>query len=316
MVPENAKHCLDLVVRDDNSLRIYRRQRANLAAAGLREMTLREMIDKVSLTVCARRVIGLILARAILHLLGSHWVYQPISTENITFYYALVNNRPQFHFDKVFIETKFAPGCSNQDSSAQQPIPMAPLPSICDLAIILGKLELGVLFSHIDEQLKISRLASNPVAVCRALLQVCREHVPSPSTSIEGCLELSISNDFSEYDAEELLSDRNFVEVYYNQIIRPLEGWLIKKGWTTKQVNSPETRFIDHDGICQVLTGSLSHPEMRPPSRIPSMTYRLTPTLNPLQDLDEDPHVRWLGQPPGCAIDYQHCQSALSPERA
>lgn len=274
------------------------------------------MIEKVSLTVCARRVIGLILARAILHLLGSRWVYQPISAENVTFYYTLVNGLPQFYFDKVFISTKFSTDCSNENSLAQQSIPKAPLPSLCDLAIILGKLELGEQFSRIDKDLNISRLCSNPVAIARVLLQECRKHVPSPATSIEGCLELSISKDFSEYGAEELLSDRNFVEVYYTQIIRPLEGWLLKNGWTTKQINSPETRFIDHDGICRVLTGSLSHPKMRPPSCIPSMTYRLTPTLNPLQDLDEDPHVRWLGQPPGCAIDYQHCQSALSPERA
>ena len=309
---------LSFMMTHDKQLCILERKAGTLltskGVSEVKEMTLRQILDTVVLTICAKRMIGLVLARTLLHLLGGKWVVSPITLNSISFYYATVGGKPLFFFDRAFLFTEFARGEDGSESS--DGIRDSPLNAIQALGVILAKIELGENYSRAEDEQNLSRYSVNPLVPEEGLLQLCNSYSASPPSSIGFCLNPSSFGDYEGLDGDNLLKDRGFVSAYYRGVIRPLEGWLIKNNWSWKQVNWLETYAMDDKGICHIIgdlkAGSI---ETRPH---PTLTASTKPALilDPIRGLDDDVEVELSGQPPGCVMDYKDSTSTLPPGRA
>jgi hypothetical protein len=312
-------YCLNLAMTRTMELWIRKKQSATLfeshPISNFREMTLHELLGTVTLTICARRVIGLVLSRAALHLLGGKWVSSPLSLDNIILYYTIVDERPLFYFDKIFVSTRF----SNPDLGSirsYDDVPVSPLYGIHDLAVVLAKIELGENLARVDEKIGLS-LQANPLALGKSLLKQCRLYSSSPPSTIEFCLDPSSFDDFEDLDQEALLVSRDFINAYYKGVIRPLEGWLIKNGWTWQQVNWLEPYVMDHNGICHVVQHAKSGEPFGKKQRL-KIRENIRPALSidPVHEMNNDLQIEWSGQPPGSVMDYGSLSSTVRDDQA
>ncbi|KIW24548.1 uncharacterized protein PV07_10257 [Cladophialophora immunda] len=312
-------YCLNLAMTDTTGLWIRWKQSPTLfeshSISRCREMTLRELLGTVTLTICARRVIGLVLARAALHLLGGKWASSPLSLDNIILYHTIVDGRPLFYFDKIFVSTRFSePGPGSTQS--YDDVPVSPLYGIHDLAVVLAKIELGENLARVEEKIGLA-LEANPLALGKSLLKQCRLYSSSPPSTIEFCLDPSSFDDFEDLDQEELLVNRDFINAYYKGVIRPLEGWLIKYGWTWKQVNWHQPYVMDHNGICHFVQHAKSgEPFGKTQTLKIRENTRPTLSIDPVRETNNDLQIEWSGQPPGSVMDYGSLSSTVTYDRA
>ena len=307
MYSHTRDYCLDFRVTHPKRIILNQRGTITLFSTDpdtkVQEITLSELLETVKLSIEAKRVIGLVLARTVLHLLGSKWVISPESLDNVSFYFTETDKdgKPLFHFDRPFMSTKFQVP-SDATSESSDDLSNSPFGGLWALGMALGKIELGEEYSWIDREI-FSRLRANPTAVQKSLVEQCKRYSALPPTAIEFCFGESLS-DFEGCSREELLKDRGFIDRYYNGVIRPFEGWLIKNHWSWKEVNRLQTCGMDQGGICYLIrdiNSDNSDPASRPSQQ---RKYRPTLSLNPIHEPDEEVRVLWSGQPPGRVMDY------------
>jgi hypothetical protein len=69
------------------------------------EQSLGQLLNIVKPTYAAKRVLGVILARSFLHLLGGPWILRSFCIDDISVFCRLDRDRPYPIFDKVFLST-------------------------------------------------------------------------------------------------------------------------------------------------------------------------------------------------------------------
>ncbi|KAM7217251.1 Peptidase S8/S53 domain containing protein [Rhypophila decipiens] len=245
---------------------------AQVAAGGgrIHMISLQEIIDDIHLPIPVKRLLALALTRALLHLLGSNWVYHPLSTNCVYFRRILTDQctdpYPNIDFDKILLSTRL------RVTRTQGSPPRRAVDSIFDLAVILAKLELGQHLARVEKELR--RIQANPTAVAKILLEWCEQysaHVPSTIKFCFQFLDLPSAGEYRRLEAPKLLSDREFVSEYYAKAIRPIEGCLIKAGWTLNQVkgknhypiNRRAVYYNRFDGMNEPKTPMVSRPVIK-----------------------------------------------------
>lgn len=320
------KFCLSFGVSRDRKLWISNRQHATiLTEPEMQEISLRDLLARFSLTICAKRVIGLILCRALLHLLGGKWAVSEalMTLDRISLYYTMVEDKVHVFFDKVLLSTEFLTHthgsvCSDDSDDIRD----SPLQSLVSLAITLSKIELGGLFLHLEQSREYSLLASNPLGMANFLLQECRQRSAMPPLAIQFCLDLCSRphSQFHHLSSDQLLANTEFINMYYTNIIRPLEGWLIKNKWSWNQVNwqdSVDACVMRPNGMCYMINRSpeASHQATSAPVLRGSRPPAVPIAPNGGMDMDSGMMLYATGMPAGCVMDYKTLPSPIPPER-
>lgn len=279
-------------------------------------ISLQQIIDKVHLPIAVKRLIALALTRALLHLLGTDWIYHPLSADRVYFRHTPghegTDGDPDIDFDNILLSTRL-----RVTQTADSP-PRRAIDSIFDLAVILAKLELGEHFHRANEELRDKQV--NPTAVASTLLKWCGQYSEELPRTIQFCFQFPQQPSAGEYcrlGPRELLSRREFVNEYYKKAIRPIEGCLIKIGWTLKQVNGLMDYPINRRAIYYRAQsyGGVIVPRPTAPSRplvITTPAFQLAPS----QEYNADFQIPWSGQPPGCVMDCYTSHSTLPAESA
>ncbi|KAJ5623413.1 hypothetical protein N7490_012018 [Penicillium lividum] len=209
------------------------------------EKSLCELLEEVKLTYSAKRVLGVKLARCILHLFEGPWLVNFMSIDDILVYCQVDGDQSQPLFDKIFITTKFG-----HDPGHGKPITykIHPFPTILALGIILIELELGDNISDIRADPQFASKRGQPFYAARFLLKVFQQQFSLDSgltRAVKFCVDRASFSQFDTLDSEALLYNQEFVDTYYENIVRPLEQDLVKgANWTREQVenlNAPNT---------------------------------------------------------------------------
>lgn len=293
--------CLNLRITRGEGLLLHRKGPADLLSSDsisrVQEMTLIKLLTTVKLSIEAKRVIGLVLARTVLHLLGGKWIISPESLDNVSFYFTPdEDGKPILYFDQAFMPTKFRVRPSATPKSPDGPteelgnLPVSPVEGLLALGKALAKIELGEDYPRVERD-HLLRFEVNPIAVRNKLLDQCMLHSALPPSSIRFCLNGSSLKEFENYERDDLLKSKDFINDYYKGVIRPLEGWLIKNNWSWDDVNRLESYKIVQGGICHLIRKP--GPEPRKNS-LPSLPVLV---VNP-EGLDKEVRVLWSGQPP------------------
>lgn len=309
--------CYELVIENASTLRVWRQKRATLCGNGIREMSLRELIDTGPIQVNSKSLLSLVLVRALLHLLGSKWVCQPLNIDNIFLSYSQIDGARKVQFDKIFLPTMFRSSSARELGQSEETyFATRPLEPLSDLAIVLAQLELSDHLPRLNKEISFDTMESEGQShiVEQILLAECKKWCSSLPSTIKFCFETLSLDKYDDLEPDELLSDRDFVMTYYSQIIRPIEDRLIQMDWKWKQVSweEPPVNSDIHGTSC--LFGTLSKgPKQKAqgpiPNPMPSLHY------NPLQDPEEEVRISWSGQPLGRVMDYTF-DSDLAAQRA
>lgn len=221
------------------------------------EMSLSELLTIVKPTYAAKRVIGVTLARSILHLFEGPWLSSCTSIDDVYVYCKVQNDRPFPLFDKVFIATQFGV-CNDQRRQKSGTYKIHPFPTILALGVILMEIELGEDVSEIKTEPSFASKRLNPYYAAQHLLKEFRKRFNLDSgllLAVKFCIERESFAQLKTLDSEALLSDQEFIDTYYNRIVRPLEEDLVKGAhWTWDQVNQLKSPSSDDAGVCKVFT--------------------------------------------------------------
>ncbi|CAG8310939.1 unnamed protein product [Penicillium salamii] len=199
---------------------------------------------------------GVTLARCILHLFEGPWLSGSMSIDDIYVYCKLQNAQPHPLFDKVFIATKF--GSDDNQASRPRGYKIHPFPTILALGIMLLEIELGEDISDIKNDPLFSSKKHKPFYVAQHLLKEFRKRFNLDSGLVKAvtfCIDRASLSQFETLNSEDLLSNQQFVDTYYNKIVRPLEQDLVKGAhWTWSQVEQLQSPSFADAGICKVFT--------------------------------------------------------------
>lgn len=223
------------------------------------EKSLGKLLEIVKPTYAAKRVLGLILARSILHLFGGPWISPSLCINDISLYCKVQNDQPYPFFDKIFISTVFKTRDSQHSpqSGPRSLYSVHPFPTILALGIILTEIELGDDLLSIYGQLPSSAVRSRPFDLAKILLRECqlRSHMESGLLSaVKFCIDRSSFLPFINVRSKALFPDQEFVNTYHLKVVRPLEEDLVRGAkWTWDEVNWLERRNLDDDGVCKII---------------------------------------------------------------
>ncbi|KAL4948630.1 hypothetical protein BDW69DRAFT_89322 [Aspergillus filifer] len=258
--------CLRLAIDDDNRL-WGQRLGQPLEVLQLEDEhsersleTLGNLLEIVKPTFAAKRVLGVILARSLLHLLEGPWIKWSLSINDISLLCTLKNNRPYPSFDKVFLSTIFRVHDSqwNSQEGGRSPYSIHPFPTILALGIVLAEIELGDELREIYSQPSFAELRKKPSALAKRLWKECqhRFHLETGlMRAVKYCVERTSFLPFANMNGETLLADSTFVSTYYMNAVRPLEEDLVDGAkWTWDEVNWLQRRNLDDHGVCKIIT--------------------------------------------------------------
>ncbi|CAG8218534.1 unnamed protein product [Penicillium olsonii] len=252
--------CLYLTTDDEYQLwdkqRLARPLEVILAGEDYVEMSLTELQAIIKPTYAAKRVMGVTLARCILHLFEGPWLSGSMSIDDIYVYCKVQNSQPYPLFDKVFVATKFGPDDNKATQSRGYKI--HPFPTILALGIMLLEIELGEDMLDIKSDPLYASKKHKPFYAAQHLLQEFRKRFNLDSglvSAVTFCIDRASLSRFDTLDSEALLSNQQFIDTYYNKIVRPLEQDLVKGAhWTWGQVEQLQSPSFADAGICKVFT--------------------------------------------------------------
>ncbi|KAJ5733769.1 hypothetical protein N7493_002555 [Penicillium malachiteum] len=252
--------CLYLAMDGDNQLwnnqRSARPVEIMMAGELYVEMSLSKLLTIVKPTYSAKRVMGVTLARSILHLFEGPWLDGCMSIDDIYVYCKIENNQPYPVFDKVFVATRFE-NQSKKDLTSSGKYKIHPFPTILALGIILIELELGEELPDIKSNPVFESKRGQPFYLARYLLKEFQRHFTLDSgliRAVKFCIDRASFSRFDTLDSEALLYSQDFIDTYYNNIVRPLEQDLVKGAhWTWEQVDDLRPPNTD-TGVCKVFT--------------------------------------------------------------
>lgn len=226
------------------------------------EMSLSELLTTVKPTYTAKRVMGVTLARCILHLFEGPWLQGCMSINDIFVYCRIENGQPHPIFDKVFVATKFGK-TGNEGDTAAGTYKIHPYPTILALGIILIELELGEDLSDIKKHSIFTSKKGQPFYLARYLLKEFQKHFTLDSgliRAVKFCIDRASFSHFDTLDSNALLSNQEFINVYYENIVRPLEQGLVRGAhWTWDQVDELRPPNTD-TGVCKIFTSKTCNP--------------------------------------------------------
>jgi hypothetical protein len=228
------------------------------------EKSLGELLKLVRPTYAAKRVLGVILARSILHLLEGPWINQSLCIDDLSLLCEVQNNQPCPFFEKVFLSTAFKANdaqCHSQ-SGRLGTYGIHPFPTILALGVVLTEIELGDELPGIYIQPSFAKLRDKPFNLAKAfnlarkLLRECelRFHLESGMLrAVKFCIDRASFHHFSNKTSEALFADQKFVNTYYMGAVRPLEEDLVNGAkWTWDEV-SRLRRNLDDKRVCKII---------------------------------------------------------------
>ncbi|KAJ5116703.1 hypothetical protein N7456_001051 [Penicillium angulare] len=235
------------------------------------DMSLGQLLTAIKPTYAAKRVIGVTLARCMLHLLEGPWLKDSTSIDDVFVYCRTKNGELYPMFEKTFIATHFK-------HNRNQPTPESsnvnyrihPFPTIMALGIILIEIELGEDILEIKNDPSFTTKKHKPFYVAKHLLEEFRKRFNMDSgllQAVKFCTDRLSMSQFRSLDCKTLLSNQDFIDVYYNKIVRPLEEDLVNgANWTWDQVAHLRPPSLTDSGICKVFTKpAREHPLNLPP---------------------------------------------------
>jgi nucleoside phosphorylase len=224
------------------------------------EKSLGKLLEVVKPTYAAKRVLGVILVRSILHLLEGPWVSRSLCIDDISLFCKIQNDQPYPFFDKVFLSTAFKENDTQCRSQAGRrgAYSVHPFPTILALGIVLTEIELGDELPGIYSQLSFAKLRNRPFDLAKNLLRECelRLHLESGLLrAVKFCIDRTSFLRFANESSEALFADQEFVNTYYMGAVRPLEEDLVNGAkWTWDEVSWLQRRNLDDKGICKIIT--------------------------------------------------------------
>ncbi|KAL2785821.1 hypothetical protein BJX66DRAFT_329025 [Aspergillus keveii] len=224
------------------------------------EQTLGDLLDIVKPTYAAKRVLGVILARSFLHLLGGPWIPRSFCIDDISLFCHLKGDKPYPLFDKIFLSTNFAMGQrSGIESKQRSSFSVHPFPPILALGIILTEIELGDDLAELYRDPAVARLKSRPYELAKCLLRECQRgfHESGLLRAVKFCTERESFLRFANTSIDALFSNQDFVNAFYRGAVRPLEQDLVAGAkWTWEEVKWLERAKFDDEGVCRIITDS------------------------------------------------------------
>ncbi|GES60154.1 purine and uridine phosphorylase [Aspergillus terreus] len=223
------------------------------------ELKLGKVLKMVRPTYAAKRVLGTILARSLLHLIEGPWVNRWLDIDDISIFCRIENQRPYPLFDKVFLSTVFkTDGAQGGDRTAQRNrYSVHPFPVILALGIILAEIELGDDLCDLYSNPEIEKLKSRPYQLAPRLLRECSLRFGESGLlrAARFCVDRTSFLQFVNANHEELVANKDFVTTYYTKAVRPLEEDLVKGAkWSKDEVNRLRRNGSGHDVVCKVIT--------------------------------------------------------------
>ncbi|KAL2818530.1 hypothetical protein BDW59DRAFT_175150 [Aspergillus cavernicola] len=178
------------------------------------EKSLRNLLDIVKPTYAAKRVLGVILARSILHLLNSPWIPQSFSIDDISLFCRLDNDRPYPFFSKVFLSTDFK-----------------------------TEIELGDDLAELYSQPSFAKLRNRPFELAKGLLQECRLrfHESGLLRAVKFCTDRTSFLRFANTNVDSLFANQEF------DLVKGAK-------WTWDEVKWLERAKFDDEGVCKIIT--------------------------------------------------------------
>ncbi|KAL3447675.1 purine and uridine phosphorylase [Aspergillus insuetus] len=224
------------------------------------EQSLGNLLDVVKPTYAAKRVLGVILARSFLHLLGGPWIPRSFCIDDISLFCHLKGDKPYPLFDKVFLSTNFATAhSSGLESKQRSSFSVHPFPPILALGIILTEIELGDDLAELYRDPAVARLKSRPYELAKCLLRECQRgfHESGLLRAVKFCTERESFLPFANTSIDALFSNQEFVNAFYRGAVRPLEQDLVAGAkWTWEEVKWLEKAKFDDEGVCRIITDS------------------------------------------------------------
>nr|XP_001388535.2 hypothetical protein ANI_1_2166014 [Aspergillus niger CBS 513.88] len=228
--------------------------------------SLRKLLEIVKPTYAAKRVLGLTLARSLLHLLEGPWVSSYLSIDDIFIFCKVQNGYPYPLFDKVFLSTAFKTidsECGPQ-ASRRPPYSIHPFPTILALGIALAEMELGDELHDIYGQPSFAGLRNKPSRLAKKLWEECerRFHLGTGlMRTVRFCTDQTSFLRFADMGKETVFTDSEFVDVYCKNAIRPLEEDLVNGAkWTWDEVNRLQRRDLVDQGVCKIIKLKIDPP--------------------------------------------------------
>ncbi|KAL5042125.1 hypothetical protein BDW71DRAFT_200853 [Aspergillus fruticulosus] len=225
------------------------------------EQSLRSLLSTVKPTYAAKRVLGVILARSFLHLLGGPWIPRSFCIDDISLFCRVDGERPYPFFDKVFLSTCFGPP-SSAAPGQRRAFSVHPFPTILALGIILTEIELGDDLTELYSDPTVARLKSRPFELAKHLLRECqrRFHESGLLRTVKFCIERESFLRFANTSMDSLFSNQEFVNAFYMGAVRPLEQDLVSGAkWTWEEVRWLEPAKFDDEGVCRIITQLSTH---------------------------------------------------------
>jgi nucleoside phosphorylase len=220
------------------------------------EQSLGQLLNIVKPTYAAKRVLGVILARSFLHLLGGPWILRSFCIDDISVFCRLDRDRPYPLFDKVFLSTNFGQP-SDSASRPRNVFSVHPFPTILALGIILTEIELGDDLTELYRNPELAKLRKNrPLELARYLLRECerRFHESGLFRAVKFCIERESFLPFSNTSIESLFAKEAFVNAFYVGAVRPLEQDLVTGAkWTWDEVKWLKRAKFDDEGVCKIV---------------------------------------------------------------
>jgi Phosphorylase superfamily len=222
------------------------------------EKSLGKLLELVKPTYAAKRVLGVILVRSILHLLEGPWINQSLCIDDLSLFCKVQNDQPYPFFDKVFLSTAFR--ADDAQCSPQEDRPGAfrihPFPTIFSLGVVLTEIELGDELPGIYSQPSFAT-RNAPLSFAKKLLRECELRLHQESgllRAVNFCIDRNSFLPFFNKSGEALLADQEFVNTYYMHVVRPLEEDLGNGAkWTWDEVGWLR-RNLDDKGVCKIIT--------------------------------------------------------------
>ncbi|KAL2855690.1 purine and uridine phosphorylase [Aspergillus pseudodeflectus] len=224
------------------------------------EQSLGTLLDVVKPTYAAKRVLGVILARSFLHLLGGPWIPRSFCIDDISLFCHLKGDKPYPMFDRVFLSTNFATfPRSGVEAKQRSSFSVHPFPPILALGIILTEIELGDDLTQLYSDPAVARLKSRPYELAKCLLRECQRgfHESGLLRAVKFCTERESFLRFANSSIDALFSNQEFVNAFYRGAVRPLEQDLVAGAkWTWEEVKWLERAKFDDEGVCRIITDS------------------------------------------------------------
>ncbi|PWY85556.1 purine and uridine phosphorylase [Aspergillus eucalypticola CBS 122712] len=221
--------------------------------------SLRKLLEIVKPTYAAKRVLGLVLTRSLLHLLEGPWVNSYLSIDDIFVFCKVQNGYPCPLFDRVFLSTAFKAidSESSPQASRRPPYSIHPFPTILALGIALAEMELGDELVDIYGQPSFAGLRNKPSRLAKKLWEECerRFHLGTGlMRAVKFCTDQTSFLRFADMGKETVFTDSEFVDAYYRKAIRPLEEDLVNGAkWTWDEVNWLKRRDLGDQGVCKII---------------------------------------------------------------